>query len=122
MPEEAMLRINLYGVKYYKAHMSPASSYSYPFRAFDFNSTLSPVLNSRSTDLLIGSSNTNLFAWAWWVLLSHSEIVDSYPSFPRPIPSLWNLSTKHFRVVLSGGRFVKLKKVAGNVYRQDPQR
>jgi DNA primase catalytic subunit len=40
--------------------------------------------------------------------LSPSQIQDFYLTKTLTIPKLWNLSRKHFRVVLGDGRFVKL--------------
>lgn len=46
----------------------------------------------------------------WLFLLSPCEIQKFYLDYPLKLPSVWNLSRKHFRVSLSEGRFVKLNR------------
>jgi DNA primase catalytic subunit len=52
-------------------------------------------------------------------LLSQGEIERFYLDTPLKVPSLWKLGRKHFRVMLSGGRFVKLNKFENRLNVQD---
>ena len=54
-------------------------------------------------------------------MLSPSQIRCYYVSKTLTIPKLWNVTRKHFRVVLSDGRFVKLNHFQNRLSAEDPK-
>lgn len=87
-------------------------------RSDHFNSSLFPLPNCRVDNLFLCFKSPSLF-WVWRALLIKEQIERFYLDIPLRIPKVWNLSRKHFRIVVGHGRFVKLNKYQNRLSAKD---